>query len=486
MTTTRRIGRSTHGKASPAGAVAAQGGERAQKRGVLGATGPVERHTAKSGASGVDARRRTLAEFHPARVNANKHTQRGLGMLDAALSEDGYVAPMTAAADGEVIDGSARLERVVERFKGVEPIVVEHDGRRPIVMVRTDIPSADTELATRISLRANRIAQADLAWSPEALAELIAAYPNVTKGLWTKEELAELAALMAKAGGDGDAEPQIDQAAELQAQWKTERGQIWALDEHRLGCGDSTCAADVARLLAGAAPLLMVTDPPYGVEYDADWRNHALRAGGGTIGGRAIGKVVNDDRADWEAAWQLFSGDVAYVWHAGLRAAEVQSSLERSGFILRAQIVWAKSNLVISRGHYHGKHEPCFYAVRKGKTGRWAGDHSQTTLWEIDKPLSSETGHSTQKPLECMARPMRNHDVAEVYDPFCGSGTTIIAAEQLGRRCYAMELDAGYCAVILDRYARATGKQPVLLDQASDTAAGSTHAMPTRCNDARR
>src|ERR1035437_2369839 len=135
-----------------------------------------------------------LADFRPQRVNANTHAPRGLGMLDAALSEDGYVAPMTACRSGEVIDGSARLERVAERFAGVEPIVVEHDGTRPVIMVRTDIPSADTEQAVRISLRANRIAQADLQWSPEMLAQIAAAFPDATTGLWSAEELAEVLA----------------------------------------------------------------------------------------------------------------------------------------------------------------------------------------------------------------------------------------------------------------------------------------------------
>ena len=135
--------------------------------------------------------KRSLAELFPQRCNANKHTQRGLGMLDAALSEDGYVAPMTAAADGEIIDGSARLERVAERFAGVEPLVIEHDGKRPVIMVRKDIPSADTEQAVRIALRANRIAQVDLEWSAEELAKIAEAWPDATKGLWSADELAE-------------------------------------------------------------------------------------------------------------------------------------------------------------------------------------------------------------------------------------------------------------------------------------------------------
>ena len=117
---------------------------------------------------------------------------------------------------------------------------------------------------------------------------------------------------------------------------------------------------------------------------------------------------------------------------------------------MRSQIIWAKSNIVISRGHYHWKHEPCWYAFKKGESANWIGDRSQTTLWDIDKPMKSETGHSTQKPVECMARPIRNHD-GDVYDPFLGSGTTMVAAHQLNRKCYGMEIDPKYCQVIVDR-----------------------------------
>jgi DNA modification methylase len=125
----------------------------------------------------------------------------------------------------------------------------------------------------------------------------------------------------------------------------------------------------------------MVTDPPYGVDYDPKWR---LDAGvNKPWQTRAEGKVKNDDQVDWSPAWTLFSGDVAYVWHAGSHASAVQTSLESAGFAIRCQIIWAKPSLVIGRGHYHWQHEPCWYAVRSKSTGHWAGDRKQSTLWQI-------------------------------------------------------------------------------------------------------
>jgi len=189
------------------------------------------------------------------------------------------------------------------------------------------------------------------------------------------------------------------------------------------------------------------------------------RAGaGGTIGARAVGKVVNDDRADWREAWALFPGSVAYIWHAGTKAGIVQDSLAACGFETRSQIIWAKNNFAIGRGHYHCKHEPCWYVVRKGSTASWVGDHSQTTLWQIDKNLKSETGHGTQKPVECMRRPIENNASPgqAVYEPFSGSGTTIIAAEMTGRVCHAIEIAPAYVDVAVKRWQEFTGQQAVL------------------------
>jgi DNA modification methylase len=156
---------------------------------------------------------------------------------------------------------------------------------------------------------------------------------------------------------------------------------------------------------------------------------------------------------------------VAYVWHGGLHAGEVAASIEAAGFDIRAQIIWDKTRLVIGRGDYHWRHEPCWYAVRQKRTGHWAGDRTQTTVWQITH-TKSDTGHGTQKPVECMKRPILNNSSPgqAVYEPFSGSGTTIIAAEMTGRACHAIELDPAYVDVAVTRWQAFTGEQARLED----------------------
>lgn len=223
---------------------------------------------------------------------------------------------------------------------------------------------------------------------------------------------------------------------------------------HALLCGDSTDAAMVERLMGGEKPFLMVTDPPYGVEYDPEWRHEAAAKGLIGFSAKRDGKVANDDRVDWTETWKLFAGDVVYCWHADRHASTVQANLEAAGFEVRSQIIWGKDSFSISRGHYHWQHEPCWYAVRKGGTATWTGDRSQSTLWKINKNDGEDQGvHGTQKPIECMARPIRNHGAEGdiVYDPFGGSGTTLIAAHRLNRRAFLVELEPKYCEIILRR-----------------------------------
>jgi len=312
--------------------------------------------------------------------------------------------------------------------------------------------------------RTTRIGQDDTTKITDILAELA----NTPIGLeGTGYGAADLDALIDELAGMTEPAELLTDPDEVPEEVETrcKPGDLWILGRHRLLCGDSTKADDVARLMDGAVAEIMVTDPPYGVEYDADWRTTARNADGSLLStgsGRAVGKVSNDDRADWTETWSLFEGDIAYIWHAGNKAHIVAESLLSCDLQIRSQIIWAKNNLVIGRGDYHPQHEPCWYCVRKGQPGLRTDDRKQTTLWQIDKPRKSETGHSTQKPIECMSKPLENHTVEKVYDPFLGSGTTLIAAEKLNRKCYGMEISPKYCDVIIQRWENATGQKAVL------------------------
>jgi DNA modification methylase len=256
-----------------------------------------------------------------------------------------------------------------------------------------------------------------------------------------------------------------DDAPPVQAVAVSRLGDVWLMGRHRMVCGDCTDAAAVDAAMAGAKPHLMVTDPPYGVDYDPAWRSQTGVATSIRHPKKgAIGKVQNDARADWCEAWALFAGDVAYVWHGAVESHVVAESLLANGMEIRTQIIWGKHRFVIGRGHYHGHHEPCWYAVRKGATGHWQGDRTQSTLWQVDAHQKSETGHSTQKPIECMRRPIENNSAPgdAVYDPFLGSGTTLIAAEQTGRACVAIEISPQYVDVAVRRWEAFTGAVAVL------------------------
>ena len=256
-----------------------------------------------------------------------------------------------------------------------------------------------------------------------------------------------------------DTEPQVDKVAELQKKWQTKFGQIWKCGRHRVMCGDSTNEEQVKQLLDGHKPGLMVTDPPYGVEYGPKWREDLLNRKG--IAGN---KITNDDNADWTKAWVLSPSDVCYVYHAQLKTVEVYNSLLKAGYEPINLIIWNKNYLIIGRGDYHHKHEPIWYMHRKGKSHSWAGSRKESTVWDIDKNQKNSTGHSTQKPLECMQKPIENHTHKEVYDPFLGSGTTLIACENTNRTCFGMEIDPGYVAVTLQRYQDHTGNTPEIIN----------------------
>jgi DNA modification methylase len=371
------------------------------------------------------------SRLHAHERNYRSHPKEQITHLQQSLKQFGFYRNVVVANDNTILAGHG----VVEAAKA------NHVRRIPVV--RLAIASDDPKALKVL------VADNTLAFFAEDDADALAVLLN------------ELDSDLLGTGFDLDdfaedsidvPEANVDQAKELQAKWKTRLGQIWVVGGHRLLCGDSTNAGEVHRLLCDARPNLTVTDPPYGVEYDPNWRNVEAAKGNLAYGVRRVGVVRNDEQIDWGKAWANVPSDVLYCWHAGRYGSTVQDSLEAAGFEVRCQIIWAKSNFAISRGHYHWGHEPCWYAVRKGKQAHWIGDRKQTTLWNINLDQNVNGGHSTQKPAECMARPIRNH-AGDVFDPFVGTGTTICAAERLQRRCFAIEIDPAYVAVSLERLA---------------------------------
>jgi DNA modification methylase len=380
--------------------------------------------------------------------NPRLHSEADLDKIAASIRKWGWTNAVLVDEQGVLIAGHARVGAAARLGLKSIPVIVargwsdeEKQGYR----------LADNELAARSSWNPDllRTELRDLKFSGFAI-ELTGFEPD------------RLEDILAGLGSSGLTDP--DSTPEVSENPVTQSGDIWLLGDHRIGCGDSTSAADVEPVLTGSRPDLMVTDPPYGVNYHPSWRRCL---GSGAL---AQGEVLNDDRADWRQAYALFTGDVAYVWHGALHGDVAAADLAACGLPLRAQIVWVKQHFTLSRGHYHWQHENCWYAVREGKAGHWQGDRRQTTVWEIannnpfgNRQREQSWGHGTQKPVECMRRPIVNNSRPGqlVYDPFLGSGTSLIAAEMTGRICCGLEISPAYVDVILRRWQAFTGRTAI-------------------------
>jgi len=321
----------------------------------------------------------------------------------------------------------------------------------------------------------------------EAEAYLLADNQTTILGGWDDGELKRIIEELGNAGeltGTGfedlfqeqfgieqdDPIPLIDRAAELQRKWRTSRGQLWSIGKHRLLCGDSTSEYDVQRLMGGQRASLFCTDPPYLVDYngtnhphrwtkrlgrkhpgDKDWsdkysdvdspeKGHALYDAFISV---ALKHAITDD-----AAW--------YCWHASRRQALLESVWEKYGTFVHQQIIWVKDRPILTRSWYMWQHEPCFFGWLRGKKPKRFADDYPPSVWSLPTLRPGEPSvHPTEKPTELFAIPMRQHTERDglCFEPFCGSGTQLVAAEQLGRVCYAMELSPPFVAVALERLA---------------------------------
>ena len=397
----------------------------------------------------------------PSDTNARTHSAEQVAQISASIREFGFVNPILVTTNGEIIAGEARFRAATSLgMRDVPVIVLGHLS----AVQRRALAIADNQLALNAS------------WNEQMLREQLAALKDADFDLdilgFDDQELARQLAEHEAGSGLTD-EDEVPEAPEAPV---TRPGDLWLLvprkghPPHRVLCGDATSGPAITRLLSGQpATDLMVTDPPYGVDLEPEWREKA----GLNPRTRQGGKVSNDDRIDWSEAWTLFPGPIAYIWHAGIYAAEVALGLQACGFQIRSQIIWVKQHFAISRGAYHWRHEPCWYAVRKGQTGHWHGDRTQTTVWEVANlnPFGGEgaaeneaTGHGTQKPVEIMRRPILNHTRPgeACYDPFLGSGSTLIAAETTGRICYGIDIDPQYVDVAVLRWQQFAGQQAEL------------------------
>lgn len=393
-----------------------------------------------------ELRRVKASELHPNPKNWRTHPKQQLDALRGILAEVGFAGAELARElpDGslQLIDGHARAE-------------IAGDAEIPVLILDVTESEADKILATFDPLGA--MAEADAGKLEELLRE-------VQTG---SEALAEMLAELAEDNGIldslGDAEVIEDEVPEPPAEPITKSGDLWILGNHRLLCGDSTKAEDVARLMAGAKADLIWTDPPYGVNHvggTKDPRRKTHRSGG---------VVHNDDKTGQDLMAMVSSAisciprhDLTVLYVASPANANVREMIDafnNSGFVFRHSLVWVKHAFVFGRADYHYKHELILYGW--GERHEWTGDRDISTVFEF--PRGDKTiEHPTSKPVGLIAGTAKNHPSKLMADPFLGSGTTLIAAEQLNRKCYGMEISPAYCDVIVKRWETLTGKQAVL------------------------
>lgn len=428
--------------------------------------------------------------------NANQGTDRGRELLDQSITELGAGRSILADKDGNVIAGNKTL--AAAQKAGLKIRVVDTDRDELVVVRRNDLDLNDsTGEARRLAYLDNRVAELDLAWDPDQLARDLAAGMDLGELGFEESEL--LYIIGEPDVEDVDAEPQLDKAEELQLKWQVEIGQMWQLGDHRLICGDCTSSDVVQRVLAGRRFNLLNTDPPYGINIK------------GGEGGEMT--IANDNPEDLPAV--LAKSFALAVERAQKKAAfyiaaphgpqfhQFADAIIAAGMAWKQTLIWRKSNMVLGRSDYQQKHEVFFYG-NFGQGRVWNGGRKQTSVIEeagqqlkfisdrelqviignevylvqgenlvasliepdviqVEKPQKNEL-HPTIKPLKLIRRMVRNstdpHDL--VFDPFCGSGTTILAAENEKRICAAIELLPKYAAVTLQRWYEATGKMPRL------------------------
>ena len=387
-----------------------------------------------------------LKELKPAAYNPRKKLKKGdkeYEKIKQSLLKFGYVDPIIVNEDLTVIGGHQRLTVLKD---------LDYETAKCVIV---DLPKED-EKALNIAL--NKITGQ---WDEALLADLLLDLQESDFNLdLTGFEPPEIDDILSNVHDKELSEDEFDVEEELKKPTVSRHGDIWQLGKHRVICGDSTKAETYKQLLDDRKANLVVTDPPYNVDVE-----------------ETAGKILNDNMSDGDFYQFLLSmftqvenhmeDDASiYVFHADTEGLNFRKAFKDAGFYLSGCCIWKKNSLVLGRSPYQWQHEPCLYGWKKKGKHQWFSDRKQTTIWEYDRPKSSKD-HPTMKPIQLMAYPIQNSSMRGtiVLDPFLGSGSTLIAADQTGRVCYGIELDEKFVDVIVKRYIEVTGDTEVTVQR---------------------
>lgn len=377
-----------------------------------------------------------VSELIPYVRNARTHSEAQVSQIAASIREFGFLSPILVAEDNTILAGHGRLAAALKLGLKKVPCVKENHL---------------TETQKRAYIIADNKLSLNAGWDSELLAvelsELEGADFNLDLLGFDEAELSSIF------DADKDVnEDDFDVEKELEEPCFSKTGDIWMLGKHRVICGDATKLETYKTLLENTKVNLVVTDPPYNVNYEG-----------------AAGKIKNDNMEDDKFYQFLFNSFVnmeqamaddasIYVFHADTEGLNFRKAFQDAGFYLSGCCIWKKPSLVLGRSPYQWQHEPCLYGWKKKGKHKWYAGRKETSVWEFEKPKKN-ADHPTMKPIALLAYPIKNSSMTNslVLDPFAGSGSTLIACEQTGRICYAIELDEKYCDVIVKRYIEQVG-----------------------------
>jgi DNA modification methylase len=371
--------------------------------------------------------------------NARTHSKEQIAQLRASLREFGFVSPAVIDSKYNILVGHGRVQAAREEgYKTIPCVFAENltDAQKRAYIL------ADNQLALNAG------------WDEEMLSVELSDLKDESFDLSLLGfDEKDLEKLMAGPDDGGAQDDDFDLSAALEKASFVEKGDLWTVGKHRLLCGDATSPEDVERLMGGKTANLILTDPPYGVSFKA---SDGLTIENDSLKGDEFYKFLLS--AFTNMAAHLEKGGAAYVFHADTEGLNFRKAFIDAGFHLAGVCIWVKNSLVLGRSDYQWQHEPILYGFLQNGKHPWYSDRKQTTIWNFNKPKRNKD-HPTSKPLDLLSYPIKNssQENAIVLDTFGGSGSTMMACEQMNRICYMSELDPKYASVILRRYVEDTG-----------------------------